>query len=157
MDIPGLTYSFFIVFVQRDHADFPGAGCVGQLNCDVLVRCNDSIVLPVSQTSGTIVQGGNEHRICVSRSNLLIPLVPIDSADFFLCHPPNIFPDTTYPQVDLDAIKCKICHSLAEDFLHFPADDGPQQPMLWQTILLQAASLSPPTPANMDALEMKIL
>jgi len=58
--------------------------------------------------------------------------------------------------VDLDAIKCKICCSLAENFLHFPADDSLQQPMLWQTILLQAASLSPPTPANMDALEMKI-
>jgi len=101
-------------------------------------------------------QQPNKSSQCTIHHDLLTLLVPIDSNDPFLCNPPNISPETTYPRLDLNAIECNIFHSLAEDFLHLPVDDGLQKPMLWQTILLQAASLPCTTPADMDALAMKI-
>jgi len=81
---------------------------------------------------------------------------PLNSTDHSLCNPSNISPETSHPQVDLDAIERKICQSLAEDFLHLPADDVPPQLTLWQIVLCKAASLPSPTPVDLDALEMKI-
>jgi len=43
---PGRTYRVWIVLVQSFHADFPGAGCIGQLNSDSLVLRNDGRMLP---------------------------------------------------------------------------------------------------------------
>jgi len=84
-----------------------------------------------------------------------IPLTVDNSAVPSLCNP-TTSPATLHPRVDLDAIECKIRRSLAEDFLHLPADDGPLQLTLWQIVLRKDASMPPPTPVDMDALEVKI-
>jgi len=91
----------------------------------------------------------------VIHHDLPTPPTPPNSAVHSLCNP-TTSPDTSHPRVDLDAIERKIRRSLAEDFLHLPADDGPPQPTLWQIVLHKAASLPPPTPVDLDALEMKI-
>jgi len=88
--------------------------------------------------------------------DLPAPLSPLDSDDHPPCSPSNLSPATPRPRIDLDAIERKIRRSLAEDFLHLPADDDPPQPSLWLVVLRKAALLPPPTPVDLDALAMKI-